>query len=319
MTLAALLGELRHRSVLLDPRGDDLRCLAPKGALTPELRRSIAENKPAILSLLGALGGNGRLKTSTAASTNLCLHRLFEAQARRTPDAVAVVCDGEHVSYGELQRRAARLAHVLRTSGLRQETTVAIQQTVTVDALVAVLAVLGAGGASVPIDPEEPPESVSDHADLAFSLVEKNRAANFVAESTTEPEGSTWRTFFPPREPVERESGYSWSIVSSPTSRPSSPGSSASGRWTSFLPMHRSPRTEPLFRCGWPSQPGHVWLLRAPSRSFATPLGWPRISRAVGRRSFSRHRPGGVVFCQRGGAVEGVSVPSRAARSSIRR
>jgi non-ribosomal peptide synthetase component F len=185
MTLAALLGELRHRSVLLDPRGDDLRCLAPKGALTPELRRSIAENKPAILSLLGALGGNGRLETTTAASTNLCLHRLFEAQARRTPDTVAVVSDGEHVSYGELQRHAARLAHVLRTSGVHQETTVAIQNSLSVDTLVAVLAVLGAGGACVPIDPEEPPESVSDHAELAFSLVEKNRAANLVAESTT--------------------------------------------------------------------------------------------------------------------------------------
>ena len=46
-----------------------------------------------------------------------CLHELFEEQVERTPEATAVVCEGQSMSYGELNRRANQLAHYLRGSG----------------------------------------------------------------------------------------------------------------------------------------------------------------------------------------------------------
>ncbi|MEX3969107.1 AMP-binding protein, partial [Paraburkholderia sp. EG286B] len=55
-----------------------------------------------------------------------CLHELFEAQVAKAPEAVAVVCAEERVSYGELNARANRLAHYLTGLGVRPDQPVAI-------------------------------------------------------------------------------------------------------------------------------------------------------------------------------------------------
>src|SRR5947209_13368900 len=101
----------------------------------------------------------------------LCIHQLFEAQGKRTPEATAVVSGAERVSYRELNRRANRLAHHLRKHGVRPEERVGICAERGVEMIVAVLAVLKAGGAYVPLDPEYPEERlqyiVKDSAPVA--------------------------------------------------------------------------------------------------------------------------------------------------------
>lgn len=91
-------------------------------------------------------------------SSTLCLHHLFEQQVERTPDAMAVMCDGEDVSYQELNQRANQVAHYLKKLGVAPEALVGILLDRSVDMLVALLGVLKAGGAYVPLDPVFPQE-----------------------------------------------------------------------------------------------------------------------------------------------------------------
>ncbi|HEU0077014.1 MAG TPA: amino acid adenylation domain-containing protein, partial [Longimicrobiaceae bacterium] len=87
-----------------------------------------------------------------------CVHELFEAQVRRSPDAAAVVSAGEVLTYGELNRRANRLARSLAGLGVRPETAVGVCLERGADLLVALLATLKAGGAYVALDPAYPQE-----------------------------------------------------------------------------------------------------------------------------------------------------------------
>ncbi|AJE81512.1 amino acid adenylation domain-containing protein [Streptomyces albus] len=89
------------------------------------------------------------------------LPELFAAQVRRAPGAVAV-SQGDHtLGYAELDERANRLAHLLLDRGVGPETPVALLMERTPDLVVAVLAVLKAGGVYVPIDPGYPAERVA--------------------------------------------------------------------------------------------------------------------------------------------------------------
>ncbi|MFD7548725.1 amino acid adenylation domain-containing protein [Streptomyces sp. NPDC059816] len=81
---------------------------------------------------------------------------LFERQVSRTPDATALVCGGTSYTFAELDRRTARLARLLRGRGVGPEVTVALLLPRTADTVVALLAVMRAGGAYVPIDPGYP-------------------------------------------------------------------------------------------------------------------------------------------------------------------
>ncbi|HLO02124.1 MAG TPA: amino acid adenylation domain-containing protein, partial [Symbiobacteriaceae bacterium] len=89
-----------------------------------------------------------------------CVHRLFAAQAARTPDACAVTvgATGESLTYGELDRRSNQLAHYLRRQGVGPDTLVGVSMERSLDLLVGVLSVLKAGGAYVPLDPTYPAE-----------------------------------------------------------------------------------------------------------------------------------------------------------------
>ncbi|MFE2753051.1 non-ribosomal peptide synthase/polyketide synthase [Actinosynnema sp. NPDC059335] len=88
------------------------------------------------------------------------LPELFEAQVRRTPHAKALVCDGESLTYAELNARANRLAHHLLDRGARPERLVAVALPPSTDLVVALLAVLKTGAAYVPIDPGYPAERI---------------------------------------------------------------------------------------------------------------------------------------------------------------
>ncbi|HYH79880.1 MAG TPA: amino acid adenylation domain-containing protein, partial [Longimicrobium sp.] len=100
-------------------------------------------------------------RTEAEVRRDVCVHELFEAQVERTPDAVALVYEGEEVTYAELNARANRLAHHLRDLGAGPEARVGLCVERGIEMVVAVLAVLKAGGAYVPLDPEYPEERLS--------------------------------------------------------------------------------------------------------------------------------------------------------------
>ncbi|MGV9747955.1 non-ribosomal peptide synthase/polyketide synthase [Rhodococcus zopfii] len=96
---------------------------------------------------------------------------LFEAQVARTPDAVAVVFDGVALSYGEFASRVRRLARFLVAEGVGPESLVAVGMRRSVEMLVAVYAVVEAGGAYVPVDPDQPAERVGFILETADPVV----------------------------------------------------------------------------------------------------------------------------------------------------
>jgi amino acid adenylation domain-containing protein len=87
-----------------------------------------------------------------------CIHHLFEAQAARTPDAVAVVHGERTVTYRELDARANRLAHHLRSLGVGPEVLVGFCVERSPEQLAGLLAILKAGGAYLALDPASPRE-----------------------------------------------------------------------------------------------------------------------------------------------------------------
>ncbi|MFI9841242.1 amino acid adenylation domain-containing protein [Nonomuraea sp. NPDC051941] len=98
---------------------------------------------------------------SAPAATPECLHEAFEAQAARTPDAVAVDGPGGPIGYRELSERAAGLAGRLRAAGVGPERPVAVLLERSSRAVVTLLAVLRAGGVYAPLDPAQPAERLA--------------------------------------------------------------------------------------------------------------------------------------------------------------
>jgi amino acid adenylation domain-containing protein len=97
-------------------------------------------------------------RTATPASPGASIHALFEAQADRTPDAIAVIEPGGPSTYRELEGRANQLAHHLRALGVGPETPVGVCLERSVALYVALLGVLKAGGVFIPLDPGYPPD-----------------------------------------------------------------------------------------------------------------------------------------------------------------
>ncbi|SHG99118.1 hybrid non-ribosomal peptide synthetase/type I polyketide synthase [Bradyrhizobium erythrophlei] len=99
-------------------------------------------------------------ETRVERAGGLTVHGLFEAQAKDTPDAVAVVFGPSQFTYAELDRRTNQLAHHLRKLGVKPGVLVGVFIERSLEMLVALLGTLKAGGAYVPIDPTFPPERV---------------------------------------------------------------------------------------------------------------------------------------------------------------
>jgi amino acid adenylation domain-containing protein len=102
--------------------------------------------------------------TAVAYSEDSCIHELFEAQVARTPETVAVVFEGQQLTYRELNGRASQLARYLRALGVGPEVLVGICVERSLEIAVGILGILKAGGAYVPLDPMYPRER------LAFML-----------------------------------------------------------------------------------------------------------------------------------------------------
>jgi amino acid adenylation domain-containing protein len=99
--------------------------------------------------------------TNTPYEPFVSLHGLFERQATRTPEATAVVCGGQSLSYFELESRSNRLAHYLRARGIKPDNLVGICAERSIDQIVAILGTLKSGGAYLPIDPDSPRDRVA--------------------------------------------------------------------------------------------------------------------------------------------------------------
>ncbi len=95
-----------------------------------------------------------------------CIHQLFEQQAEQTPDAIALVFNGEQLTYRELNIRSNQLAAYLQTRGVGAEVLVGICMDRSLAMVVSLLGILKAGGAYVPLDPAYPQER------LAFMLAD---------------------------------------------------------------------------------------------------------------------------------------------------
>jgi len=110
---------------------------------------------PAELALLA------RWNDTTRQVPEVTLPELFQEQVARTPDATAVICGVQTLTYAELNQRANRLARYLVTLGAGPERFVGIAMPRTPDMITAVLAVLKSGAAYVPVDPAYPPDRIA--------------------------------------------------------------------------------------------------------------------------------------------------------------
>jgi len=111
--------------------------------------------------------------------SKLGIHQLFEAQAARSPDAIAVVFADEQLTYQELDRRANQLAHYLQQLGVTSESSVGICIDRSLEMVIGILGIWKAGGAYVPLDPNYP----SDR--LKFMLVDTQVAIVLTQNSLT--------------------------------------------------------------------------------------------------------------------------------------
>ena len=135
---------LRHWKTLLNAVAIEPRqTIGLVELLDPEQRRSVLEE----------------WNDSRAAYPNdKMIHELFEAQVGRSSEAVAVVHEGQQLTYRELNCRANRLGHYLKNMGIGPEVLVGVCLDRGIDMVVGLLGILKAGGAYVPLDPAYPRE-----------------------------------------------------------------------------------------------------------------------------------------------------------------
>jgi amino acid adenylation domain-containing protein len=118
-------------------------------------------------------------RTATDYPHEQCIHEMFAAQAGRTPEAVALVLEEQTLSYAELNRRANQLAHYLRGQGVGAESLVGLMMERSIEMVVAVLGILKAGAAYLPLDPAYPQERLAwmmDDAQVSVLLTQAHLA-----------------------------------------------------------------------------------------------------------------------------------------------
>ena len=129
---------------------------------------------------------HGRTKRPTSASR--CLHGRFEEQVVRTPDAIALVGQGESLTYAELNSRANQLAHYLRASGVKPGQLVGLHTERGIGTVVSILGILKAGGAYLPLDPVYPKDRIAfmlEDSRVSFVVTEESLASNIEGTDAT--------------------------------------------------------------------------------------------------------------------------------------
>jgi amino acid adenylation domain-containing protein len=135
------------------------------------------------------LAASGRDPTKQEAAT---VSAQFEGQAARTPDAVAVLSDGSEITYANLDAAANRLARLLTSRGAGPEDAVAVMMSPGPSLVTALLAVLKAGAAFLPLDPSDPPARIAfmlEDARPAALLTDQATATALPADDATASEG----------------------------------------------------------------------------------------------------------------------------------
>ena len=118
--------------------------------------------------------------TSATYDRHLTMPELFEAQAARTPEATALVFEDEQISYRELNERSNQLAHYLRELGVGPESLVAVCCERSIELVVALMGVLKAGGAYLPLDMRYPHDRLAfmmEDAEVSLLLTQAHLAA----------------------------------------------------------------------------------------------------------------------------------------------
>ena len=132
-----------YRTLLRHAVADPGRAISALPVLTEQQRRHV-------------LADFNATELAFADEDGQCLHEMVAAQARRTPDRLAVVIDDRSLTYAELDRRANQLAHRLRALGAGPDQPIGIRMHRSLELVVGLLGILKAGGAYVPIDPGYP-------------------------------------------------------------------------------------------------------------------------------------------------------------------
>ncbi|MGB3534213.1 MAG: amino acid adenylation domain-containing protein [Microcoleaceae cyanobacterium] len=115
--------------------------------------------------------------TATELSDQACIHQLFEAQVEQTPDAIAIADEHQQLTYKVLNHKANQLAHYLEKLGVKSEQLIGICLERSCEMLIALLAVLKAGAAYVPLDPAYPQERllfITEDANISLLLTQSN-------------------------------------------------------------------------------------------------------------------------------------------------
>ncbi|HEX6373984.1 MAG TPA: amino acid adenylation domain-containing protein [Longimicrobium sp.] len=136
---------VRHLERVLEQVADD-----------PDRRLSTLE----LADQLERVRMKGWNRTGAPYPAERCIHQLFQAQAERTPHAVAVTFESASLTFGELDERANRLANHLVRLGVGPEVRVGICLERSLEMMVCILGVMKAGGAYVPVDPSHPAERI---------------------------------------------------------------------------------------------------------------------------------------------------------------
>ncbi|GHF69363.1 non-ribosomal peptide synthetase [Streptomyces mashuensis] len=164
-------GELEYAADLFDP--ETAEAIAVR---FERLLRAVAADPGVRLSEIGVLDEDEQHRLlvewndTGAAHTHDTVLDLFRATTRRTPDATALVCGTDRLTYAELDARANRLAHHLLAGGVgaeNAESIVALALPRTADFVVALLAVLKTGAAYLPLDPGHPADRIASMLDDA--------------------------------------------------------------------------------------------------------------------------------------------------------
>jgi natural product biosynthesis luciferase-like monooxygenase protein len=164
---------------------------AMQGQLVDFLRRAVATDAP--IATVALLPDDERARvlaewnsTQTPYAHRACIHHLVEAQADRTPDAVALAFEDQQITYRELDQRANQVARHLQALGVGPDVLVGLCMERSIELIVALLGVHKAGAAYVPLDPTYPRDRLAfmvEDSQLRVLLTTKQTAGHLPPHS----------------------------------------------------------------------------------------------------------------------------------------